>query len=97
MKIPAIFVCFLAFLLTQPAPAAEKQTAVSLYSQGKIHYDNDRFDQALEDFDQVVRRYPENPVSEYAANLSLDILNIKKDYAGLEKLARRYAADRVLM
>jgi TolA-binding protein len=36
-------------------------------------------------------------VAEYAANLSLDILNMKKDYAGLEKLARRYAADKILM
>ena len=97
MKIPAIVVCFIAFLFTQPAPAAEKQTALSLYRQGKIHYDNDRFDQALAAFDQVVRRYPENPVSEYAANLSMDILNIKKDFAGLEKLARRYAADQILM
>jgi TolA-binding protein len=92
-----MLVCLLAFLLPQPAPAAEEQPALSLYRQGKAHYDNDRFDQALAVFDQVTTRYPENPVAEYAANLSLDILNIKKDFAGLEKLARRYAADKKLM
>lgn len=97
MKTTAVLVCLLAFIFIRPAPAAEEQTALSLYSQGKLHYDNDRFDQALAAFDQVVTRYPENPVTEYAANLSLDILNIKKDYAGLEKLARRYAADKILM
>jgi TolA-binding protein len=95
MRTAAVFVSLLVFI--QSAPAAEEQTALSLYRQGKIHYDNDRFDQALAAFDQVVSRYPENPVAEYAANLSLDILNIKKDYKGLEKLARRYAADKVLM
>jgi len=97
MRIPSITVCLLALFLSRPAPAEEEQPAISLYRQGKIHYDNNRFDQALADFDQVVSRYPENPVAEYAANLSLDILNIRKDYAGLEKLARRYAADKILM
>jgi outer membrane protein assembly factor BamD (BamD/ComL family) len=97
MKTTAAIVCLLALILIRPAPAAEEQTALSLYRQGKLHYDNDRFDQALAAFDQVVRQHPENPVAEYAANLSLDILNIKKDYAGLEKLARRYAADKILM
>jgi TolA-binding protein len=86
----------LALLLAGAAPP-EEPPAVSLYRQGKVHYDHDRFDQALQFFDQVVRGYPENPLAAYAANLSLDILNLKKDYAGLEKLARRYAADRVLM
>jgi tetratricopeptide (TPR) repeat protein len=85
-----------ALLLPLSSPAGE-HAAVSLYRQGKAHYDLDRFDRALEVFDQVVRRYPENPVAGYAANLSLDILNIKKDYAGLEKLARRYAGDKILM
>lgn len=97
MRTPTILFCLLALLLTRPAPAAEEQTAISLYRQGKVHYDHDRFDQALQAFDQVVRRYPEDPVAEYAANLSLDILNLKKDYTGLEKLTRRYAADRILM
>jgi TolA-binding protein len=97
MRTTAVFFCLLAFIFVQPAPAAEEQPALSLYRQGKAHYDNDRFDQALAAFDRVVTSYPENPVAEYAANLSLDILNIKKDYAGLEKLARRYAADKRLM
>lgn len=97
MRITAILFCLLACLPARPAAAAEEQTALSLYRQGKAHYDSDRFDQALSVFEQVVSRYPENPVAEYAANLSLDILNIKKDYAGLEKLTRRYAADKILM
>jgi len=97
MRIPVILFCLLAFLPSRPAAAAEEQTALSLYRQGKAHYDNDRFDQALAAFEQVVSRYPENPVAEYAANLSLDILNIKKDYAGLEKLTRSYAANKILM
>jgi TolA-binding protein len=92
-----MLLCLLFFLPAIPATAAEEQTALTLYRQGKLHYDNDRFDQALAAFDLVVSSYPENPVAEYAANLSLDILNIKKDYAGLEKLARRYAADKTLM
>ena len=96
MRTPTILIGLLALLLARPA-AAEEHSAISLYRQGKIHYDHDRFDQALQAFDQVVRQYPENPVAEYAANLSLDILNLKKDYAGLEKLVRRYAADKILM
>ena len=97
MRTTAILLGLLAFLPVRPAAATEEQTALSLYRQGKAHYDNDRFDQALAAFDRVVSRHPENPVAEYAANLSLDILNLKKDYAGLEKLARRYAADKILM
>ena len=96
MRTPAILVFLLAFIFSPSAPA-EEQTAISLYRQGKAHYDSDRFDQALAAFDQVVTRHPESPVAEYAANLSLDILNIKKDYKGLSKLARRYAADKRLM
>ena len=96
MRTPVLLFCLLAFLISPSAPA-EEQTALTLYRQGKAHYDSDRFDQALAAFDQVVSRYPGNPVAEYAANLSLDILNIKKDYQGLEKLARRYAADKALM
>jgi outer membrane protein assembly factor BamD (BamD/ComL family) len=96
MKTSVILVCLFAFLYSGTA-RAEEHAAVSLYRQGKVQYDNNRFDQALATFDLVIRRFPENPVAEYAANLSLDILNLKKDYAGLEKLARRYAADEVLM
>ena len=69
MKIPAILVFLPAFLFSPSAPA-EEQTALSLYRQGKAHYDNDRFDQALAAFDQVVARYPENPVAEYAAKFA---------------------------
>ncbi len=92
---PAAFMLFA--LLLPVSSAAGEHDAISLYRQGKAHYDHERFDQALEVFDQVVRRHPENPVAGYAANLSLDILNIKKDYPGLEKLARRYAGDEILM
>jgi TolA-binding protein len=94
MKTTTIFL--LALLLACAAQAAEKQSAEELYKQGKAHYDKDEFDQALKLFDQVVSNYPKDPLATYAAHLSLDILNLRKDYDGLAKLARRYYENKIL-
>ncbi|MFZ4405532.1 MAG: tetratricopeptide repeat protein, partial [Pseudobdellovibrionaceae bacterium] len=52
---------------------------------GRIYYQHNRFNEASEMFKDIVKKYPNTKYSEYSANLLLDIFNLRKDYAGLEK------------
>ena len=41
--------------------------------------------------------HPGHDLAEYAAQLSLDLLNLQQDFAGLERLAHRYRDNEALM
>lgn len=53
---------------------------------GRLYYLHNQFDQAISYFKEIVGKYPKTKYAEYSANLLLDIFNLKKDYAGLEKV-----------
>lgn len=52
---------------------------------GRLYYQHNQFDQAIPYFREIVAKNQNTKYAEYSANLLLDIYNLKKDYAGLEK------------
>lgn len=54
------------------------------YKMGALYYYHNQFDKALAAFNGIIKDYPKSPYAQYAANLTLDIYNLKKDYSGLE-------------
>jgi TolA-binding protein len=65
-------------------PNSDK-TADIKFRVGRLYYQHNQFDQAITQFRDIVQKYPKTKYAEYSANLLLDIFNLKKDYAGLEK------------
>lgn len=65
-------------------PQGEKAAELK-FRVGRLYYQHNQFDKANDIFKDVVRQYPKTKYSEYAANLLLDIFNLRKDYIGLEK------------
>ncbi len=55
------------------------------YKLGSLYYYFNQFDKALGIFDEIITKYPKTQYAEFAANLTLDIYNLKQDYVGLEK------------
>lgn len=65
-------------------PNSEK-TAEIKFRIGRLYYQSNHFDEATKYFRDIVQTHPNSKYAEYSANLLLDIYNLKKDYAGLEK------------
>ncbi|MFP5518695.1 MAG: tetratricopeptide repeat protein [Bdellovibrionia bacterium] len=65
-------------------PRAERIPEIK-FRVGRLYYQHNRFDEAAGIFREIVEKHPKTKQSEYSANLLLDIFNLKKDYAGLEK------------
>lgn len=63
------------------------------YKMGALYYYHNQFDKALDAFNGIIREYPKSPYAQYAANLTLDIYNLKKDYSGLEKAGAEMMAN----
>lgn len=66
-------------------PKSEKIPEIK-FRMGRLYYQSNHFDQAEAGFKDIVKNHPKTKYSEYSANLLLDIYNLKKDYAGLEKV-----------
>jgi len=65
-------------------PKAEKTPEIR-FRIGRLYYMHNQFDEATKAFRDIVNLYPRTKYAEYSANLLLDIFNLRKDYAGLEK------------
>lgn len=65
-------------------PENEKSAEIK-FRIGRLYYQHNQFDQAIPYFRDIVGKHPKTKYAEYSANLLLDIYNIRKDYAGLEK------------
>lgn len=63
----------------------EQKTPEIRFRIGRLYYMHNQFDQAIPYFKEILQKYPNSKFAEYSANLLLDIFNLKKDYAGLEK------------
>ncbi len=72
-------------------PKTDK-TAEIKFRVGRLYYQHNQFDRAIPYFKEIVQNYPKTKYSEYSANLLLDIFNLKKDYAGLEKTGQELLA-----
>lgn len=66
-------------------PNTEKAVEVK-FRVARLHYQHNQFSQAEKEFKFVVEKYPKTQYAEFSANLLLDMYNLKKDYAGLEKI-----------
>ncbi|MEZ0392950.1 MAG: tetratricopeptide repeat protein [Pseudobdellovibrionaceae bacterium] len=65
-------------------PDTEKAVEMK-FRIGRLYYQHNQFDQAIPYFKDIVAKNSKSRYGEYSANLLLDIYNLKKDYAGLEK------------
>jgi TolA-binding protein len=65
-------------------PKADKAPEIK-FRIGRLYYMHNQFDEATKVFRDIVTIYPKTKYAEYSANLLLDIFNLRKDYAGLEK------------
>lgn len=77
---------------TQKFPNSEKDAEIK-FRMGRLYYQTNNFGPAENLFKDIVKKHPKTKYSEYSANLLLDIYNLKKDYAGLEKVGTELLAD----
>jgi len=73
-------------------PGTEKEAEIK-FRMGRLYYQTNNFGPSEKIFKDIVKRYPKTKYSEYSANLLLDIYNLKKDYAGLEKMGTELLAN----
>jgi len=67
-------------------PKGDKVVDVK-FKVGRLHYAANHLDDALKYFREITYKHPSSPNAIYAANLILDIYNLRKDYEGLSKEA----------
>jgi tetratricopeptide (TPR) repeat protein len=67
-------------------PKGENVLAIK-YRLGSLYYYYNQFDKAVNVFWDVIKENPKSQYAEYSSNLILDVYNLKKDYAGLDKAA----------
>ena len=60
-----------------------------LYKKATLSYDFNHHKVALQQFWELIEKYPKNAVVEQSGNFILDIHNLRKDYVNLEDSARR--------
>lgn len=65
-------------------PQSEKATEIK-FRVGRLYYQSNQFEKAEKIFKDIVKTAPTTKYAEYSANLLLDMYNLRKDYAGLEK------------
>ena len=63
------------------------------YRAARIYAKVGQSQRAVELFTQIALAHPESELSEFSANLALDSLNAQHNYAALNALARRFAAN----
>jgi tetratricopeptide (TPR) repeat protein len=78
-----------------PAEDAE-QLEVVKFKAARVLYDYNHFDEAIPRFEAIVSEHPTAEQAEYAANLVIDIHNLREDWAALYETARRYRANAAL-
>ncbi|MBX3018619.1 MAG: tetratricopeptide repeat protein [Bdellovibrionaceae bacterium] len=71
----------------QKFPNTEKTPEIR-FRIARLLYQHNQFDRAEPAFKEIIQKYPKTKYAEYSANLLLDLYNLKKDYAGLEKTGR---------
>jgi TolA-binding protein/Flp pilus assembly protein TadD len=73
-------------------PKGENVPAMK-YKVAALFYYHNQFDHALAHFNDIIKNYPKSQYAQFAANLTLDIYNLRKDYAGLEKAGNELLAN----
>lgn len=60
---------------------------------GRLYYLSNHFTEAERIFKEVIQESPKSKQAEYAANLLLDMYNLKKDFVGLERVGNELLAQ----
>lgn len=60
---------------------------------GRLYYLTNNFEEAEKYFKDVIQFHPNTKISEYSANLLLDIYNLRGDFSGLEKVGAELLAN----
>ena len=66
------------------------------FKLGRLEYLSGQLDAAQKHLSQLALEHPEHELAEYAANLALDVENLRHDWAGLHRWAVKFLADRRL-
>lgn len=72
-------------------PTSEKTPEIK-FRIGRLMYQHNQFDQAIPYLKDITKNHSGTKFAEYSANILLDIYNLKKDFAGLEKTAQELLA-----
>lgn len=72
-------------------PNSDKAVEIK-FRIGRLYYLSNHLDEASQIFREIVQKHPNTKSAEYSANLMLDIFNLRKDYAGLEKAGQELLA-----
>ncbi|HEY2028594.1 MAG TPA: tetratricopeptide repeat protein [Myxococcales bacterium] len=76
----------------------EGQHAVEVaFKAGRLEYVSGQLDEAQAHLAWIAEKHPEHELSEYSANLVLDIQNIRHDWHGLHAWAVKFAKDKKLL
>jgi cellulose synthase operon protein C len=70
-------------------PRAKDEVAIR-YKAALLYYDHRRFDEAAKRFGELIVQWPGDPWSQKAADLSMNILEAKRDWLALADLAGRF-------
>lgn len=81
-----------AIAYTEATPKGENVVPIR-YKLGSLYYYYNQFDKALKIFDEIITKHPKTQYAEFAANLTLDIYNLRKDYVGLESAGQKILAN----
>jgi cellulose synthase operon protein C len=76
----------------QKYPNSDKDAEIR-FRIGRLYYQTNNFGTAEKYFKEITQKHSKTKYSEYSANLLLDIYNLKKDYAGLEKMGTELLAN----
>lgn len=68
------------------APNSENAIATK-YRLGALYYLFNQFDKAIPILSEIVKKHSGTPYAKFSANHLLDIYNLRKDYAGLQRAA----------
>jgi len=66
------------------------------FKLGRLEYVSGKLDEAQKHLSWIAASHPEHELAEYAANLVLDIANLRKDYRAVHEWALKFLADKKL-
>ena len=79
-----------------PVKQAKRLVAVK-YKAGRVFYDYNQHDEALRRLNDVVDNHPASEQAEFAANLVVDIHNLRQDWDGLYAAASKFMKNSALI
>jgi TolA-binding protein len=77
------------------SPSAKDEIVIR-YKAAFVFYERRHFVEAARRFGEIILKWPTDPWSQKAANLSLDILNTRQEWLALSELAQRFLENRQL-